>query len=646
MTMDGTFPAEWLDYFASHAIDPAVATRAGVCERDGRLIFPYNDDAGPYKRARALDGKPSQPKGRALACWWPAGRPEQLGRVLVCEGEPDALAALTAIERADDPAGVLGALAVVAVPGASFPADRLVEELQGVEQVILAPDADEAGNKFATRAAEALKAAGIPSGCLALLEGLDLADQLAAEGPDWLAHTIADLEVETTVALAPTAPPGEPIDTAHLLGEVEQFVRRFVVLPADGEYVALSLFVLHTWAFAAAHATPYLVVESPEKQSGKTRLLEVLALICHNPAKVASITAAALFQTVAQGHPTLLIDEADAIFAGNSERNEDLRGVLNAGNAPGSPVIRGGRDGQPLSYDVFCPKVIAGIATGRLPETVRDRAVILLIDRKLKSEKVERLRRRRIEDDIEALRSTLAAWAEESVEGLADYDLPDPLDQISDRLEEAWEPLLAIADLAGDEYPAHARAAAVDLAGGADGEVGYGAQLLAGVKAALAGREVIPTADLLRLINAEEELPFGGWRDGRGLDSRGLARMLRPYGVRPKSVRTGPDLSKGYAADDFRETFSRYVSDLPTQATQATQANNGGALDVSEEGDVSDNLPTHPPDADTENPRKHGDVSDVSDVSANPTRPGDDADNLPDGWSHDDLDALQAEHGS
>ena len=277
---------------------------------------------------------------------------------------------------------------------------------------------------------------------------------------------------------------------------------------------------------------------------------------------------------------------------GNSERNEDLRGVLNAGNAPGSPVIRGGRDGQPLSYDVFCPKVIAGIATGRLPETVRDRAVILLIDRKLKSEKVERLRRRRIEDDIGALRSTLAAWAEQSVEGLADYDLPDSLDQISDRLEEAWEPLLAIADLAGDEYPAHARAAAVDLAGGADGEIGYGAQLLAGVKAALVGREVIPTADLLRTINAEEELPFGGWRDGRGLDSRGLARMLRPYGIRPRTVRTGPQTTiKGYTAEDFRETFSRYLADLPSQAPRAV----------------------------TEKPRKHSDVTDVTDVTANPT---------------------------
>jgi hypothetical protein len=51
----------------------------------------------------------------------------------------------------------------VGVPGASFPVDRLAGELceAGVVRAILASDADEAGDRFAGRATNALKAAGI-----------------------------------------------------------------------------------------------------------------------------------------------------------------------------------------------------------------------------------------------------------------------------------------------------------------------------------------------------------------------------------------------------------------------------------------------------------------------------------------------------
>lgn len=184
--------------------------------------------------------------------------------------------------------------------------------------------------------------------------------------------------------------------------------------------------------------------------------------------KTASISAAALFQTIGDRHPTFLIDEVDAIFAGNSDRHEDLRGVLNAGNAPGSRVIRGGKDGKPVSYEVYCPKVIAGIATGKLPDTIRDRAIVVPIDRKLRSEPVERLRRRLLQAELDTLRGQLAAWAEQNHELLFRYELRAPLEKISDRLEEAWEPLLAIAELAGGEWPDMARAAAESLAGEGD----------------------------------------------------------------------------------------------------------------------------------------------------------------------------------
>lgn len=107
-----------------------------------------------------------------------------------------------------------------------------------------------------------------------------------------------------------------PAETRGLLAAIEILFRRFIVLPSDAGYLAVALFVLHSWAFDAAHATPYIVIESPEKRSGKTRLLDVLALLCRSPLKAASVTAAAVYQSVESRRPTLLIDECDAVFGG------------------------------------------------------------------------------------------------------------------------------------------------------------------------------------------------------------------------------------------------------------------------------------------------------------------------------------------
>ena len=404
-------------------------------------------------------------------------------------------------------------------------------------------------------------------------------------------------------------------ETMELLGTVGKLIRRFVILPSPASYLTVALFVVHTWAFDAAHATPYLVVESPEKQSGKTRLLEVLELVCRNPLKVASITAAALFQSVDGLHPTLLIDEADAIFAGNSERNEDLRAVLNAGNAAGSVVIRGGKDGSPLTYEVFCPKVIAGIATGKLPDTVRDRAIIVPIDRKLRSEQVQRLRRRRLQDEVDALRDELRAWADEHQQALSNYDLPEPLERISDRMEEAWEPLLAIADLAGEEIATKARAAAEGLAESTEDDATAAHALLMALKDVFTDQDPASSKDIVAALNENEELPFGAWNDGKGINSRRVAQLLKRYRIKPRKVRL-PGVSsvvQGYRKEQCIDAWERYGA--VSNGTSGTTPVNAGDSGVFASGTNPPETPFVPDSKSAQNPRPIRDVPDVPDKS-------------------------------
>jgi Domain of unknown function (DUF3854)/Protein of unknown function (DUF3631) len=359
--------------------------------------------------------------------------------------------------------------------------------------------------------------------------------------------TVADLmKLATRERLRPPStasnePDPEPTvpapPTEQLLGDLEHFLGRYLILPSEHTRLALALFVMHTWALAAAFATPYIIVVSPEKRSGKTRVLEVLEALCRNGRMSASITAAALYQTISANRPTLLIDEADAIFSSRSERSEDLRGALNAGNRPGATVTRGTRENTAIDFDVYCPKVIAGVNDGSLPDTVADRGIAIRMQRKRRGQKVQRWRPKTIADELADLHAQAYAWAHEHADTLRDFDLPAGLveDKLDDRAEEAWEPLFAIASLAG----------ALDVAIGASAALAQervesaedrAHALLVAVHAQLAASGVGQrfTRDLLKALNEDEEGGVPPLAQGQG------RQRLRPAQVPRRPLRHPP----------------------------------------------------------------------------------------------------------
>jgi hypothetical protein len=230
----------------------------------------------------------------------------------------------------------------------------------------------------------------------------------------------------------------------HLLDDVRRFIRRSVVLD-DHQAVAATLWAAHTHVFDVFNVTPYLFISSGEKRSGKTRLLEVLELVVSKALQTANISDAALFRVIQDSHPTLLVDEVDAIF--KSREREELRGLLNAGYRRGAVAHRmGGRNNTELkTFDVFCPKAFAGIGDC-LPDTLNDRAIPIRLQRRTRDERVDRFRLREVEPEGHELRDRVADWLEPQRDFLASYapSLPDELD---DRAQDIWEPLLAIADL-------------------------------------------------------------------------------------------------------------------------------------------------------------------------------------------------------
>jgi hypothetical protein len=165
-------------------------------------------------------------------------------------------------------------------------------------------------------------------------------------------------------------------DAANLLDFAREYVSRFVWLSQPEQYDTLALWTLHTWAFEAAETTPYLHVTAPEREAGKTRVLEVLKVLVRNGWKVGGITAASLYRKIDAEYVTLLFDEGDNLFSRNAEYVAAINGLLNDGYRRGgvySLAVPSGNDYVQRDFEVFCPKAIAGI--GHLPDTVASRSI-------------------------------------------------------------------------------------------------------------------------------------------------------------------------------------------------------------------------------------------------------------------------------
>jgi uncharacterized protein DUF3631 len=349
------------------------------------------------------------------------------------------------------------------------------------------------------------------------------------------------------------------------------FLRRYVVFQMPEQPRAIALWVVHCWALDAFDYTPYLHIGSPEKQCGKTRLLDCLELLTPKPWRAILPSEAVLFRKIERDRPTLLLDELDGVFSnGKDDRKEALRSLLNAGFEAKAIIPRCVGQGANLAeFRVFCAKALAGI--GKLPDTIRDRSVPIPLVRRTRDEQVNRFRKRDTETEAITIRSGLEAWSKLPgiVEALREARpaLPDAL---SDRQQDICEPLFVIADMAGGDWPTKARSDLVTLCGqGQDETESVGAKLLSDIREAFNSEQAdrLSTQRLLDVLVAQEtDSPWAVWwerdlQDGnRNGPAQKMARMLKPYRIIARVIRLPDDsTARGYRADDFQEAWKRYL---------------------------------------------------------------------------------------
>jgi Protein of unknown function (DUF3631). len=304
-------------------------------------------------------------------------------------------------------------------------------------------------------------------------------------------------------------------DLNDYLIAVEDFLTRYVAFPSEHEQVAIALWVAHAHLVDEFETSPILAITSAEMRSGKTRVLDCLELLVPRPLRMVTPSEAVVYTALAQRpRPTLLLDEADAVFSkAMTERYEGVRAILNAGNRKGTPVLRVAWVGKPrhreVEYlDVYGPKALAGI--GKLPTTVADRSIPIRMKRRAPSERVTKFRERQARSEAGAIRFPVTVVPVVPVVPDLGVSVPE---QLNDRAADTWEPLVAVAEAAGEDWAARARLAAVALSGQEDYELSTGMRLLADIRAAFdkQGSDHLPTASLLDLLHDMEDAPWGDW---------------------------------------------------------------------------------------------------------------------------------------
>jgi uncharacterized protein DUF3631 len=364
--------------------------------------------------------------------------------------------------------------------------------------------------------------------------------------------------------------PGEYLVTHPLLKALDALIARFFVM-TPAQRVVIAVWIVHTWVVEHAAQTPYLAITSPEKRCGKTYLLELIARLVRNGwGPIIGPSEAVVFRQASKV-PTMILDEYDTIFGPKTAQfHEVLRQMLNAGTRPGATVPRCEPPKMDVkNWPVFCPKALGGI--GHLPETVQDRSVVIMMKRKAPNERVEPFRQARVDEAVEPILPDLVAWVQEygaAVKG-AEPAMPE---ELNDRMKDACEVLVAVADIMGDG--AAVRGALTEVA--ADEPEAHETtrlKVLRDIRTLYTGwrKENMPTKYIVAGLHTLDQ-SWANYYDRGPLKDTDLAALLGYFGIKPRTVwipegvildTDGSPLpghdAKGYKYAEFADAWARYM---------------------------------------------------------------------------------------
>jgi ElaB/YqjD/DUF883 family membrane-anchored ribosome-binding protein len=397
----------------------------------------------------------------------------------------------------------------------------------------------------------------------------NITDLLARHRATW--NDLADVLYANSNAAWARDPSANDPDRVNPLELVHYLLEQYVALQPH-QYVAVALWALHTHVYDRFMVTPRMALRSPVADCGKTTLLDVLSRLTARPEKFDAITTAALYRLIDEGHPTLLVDEADNLGLA-LQPNGRLRAVFNSGHRAGGTVAISER-GSTRKFATFSPLALALPEMRGLPRTLNSRSISITMERSQR--KLWRFDANHPDPALDAAYTQILLWRRE-VQLNPDPEMPAGM---RNRFADNWRPLISIADALG--WGEQAREAMIAFAReyqDADAKI----LLLTDIRKAFdaCGLDRMSSKVLLDALHTSDGCEWSEFSGVRGdqqphkLRHSELAIMLRDFGIKPRTIwplnRTPKTKSaKGYRRSQFEEVWRVYCADDGT----AAQANN------------------------------------------------------------------------
>lgn len=359
-----------------------------------------------------------------------------------------------------------------------------------------------------------------------------------------------------------------------LIGELEAAIKRRVVMP-EGMAAVVAHWVLFAHTHDAHIVSPILAILAPERECGKSTLLDTISWLVPRPLPSSGTSPAVVYRVIDAFAPTMLTDEMETL---PKEALEVIRGIYDAGHTRRfARILR--MDGDPMevhSFSTWAPKAIAQI--GKPAETILSRSIVVELSRKASSQRVEKLSPEGA-PDIHALARKCVRWAIDNVTELsASPSIPEAM---GNRLGDNWTPLFSIADQAGGKWPDAIRKMGKASRGNED-EVSIGVEALIDIKAIFEANNATKLGSdfICSELHKLEHRPCPEYgRSRKPISKVQLANILKRYRIAPGTVRPDPEgVSgkdvKGYKLADFDNAFFSY---LPSQGGTTSQVNETAA---------------------------------------------------------------------
>jgi len=337
------------------------------------------------------------------------------------------------------------------------------------------------------------------------------------------------------------------------------------------EMLVAALWALHCRVFDHFDHTPRLVVFSPASGCGKSMLLHFLELLVSDPYFSDNVTAAAVYDELARGPRTLLLDEGDNL---GLLQDRKLRVVFNSGHHRSGAISRyvGGRSRR---YSLFAPLAMAAIEA-KLPLPLLHRSITINMQRA----SAPALKRLDFNDpSFPAAREQIRRWA--ATCGLNH----DPKLPFHNRNADNWRVLFAIADDLGHGEDARA-AAHVLMLDRPEEDPGVVALIHIRTIFLSLGVDRIASKALIEALHALDD-DNSMWNEWRGrnddrpphkLTQNELSQLLRPFKIKPRTIwpaNRGPGSKsyRGYMQSWFEKAWAAYCpqADTPTQSNKIIQ---------------------------------------------------------------------------